>query len=464
MKPLALYLSVPALAVLLLLTAATGPANERELWRHRNLGKAYFETPTSLAEAPAELKKALDLAPNSFRDRLNYGLALLRAGDKEHAIAELERAQKQNPEVPHTWFNLGVAYKRDRRYPEAIRQFERMIALVPDEPVAHYNLGLLYDFTGHSADALKQFEIAAELAPKLVAPRFQIFNHFRLSDNEAATSRALAAFRQVKERQKAADDTEDMEWCFYAELYDPAQAHPPARDTSRPAVLEFEDRKLPGAVDAASAGLLVLDLNGEGNADLLVWSRRGILIYRPSGEPVADTGLAGLKDVVSVAAGDFDNDGLPDLCVLTDAGAHIYRNVRGRFELKQVAIPEGRYESAVWLDFDHDYDLDLFLLGANSVLLRNEGETGFADYTAHFPFARGHAISAAAFRVVPDTKGIDLAVSYADRKTVLYRDRLRGVFEAAPLDAVPARGLGPDRHLTSITTVGSISLFARRRV
>ena len=441
MKHLALYLCAPAIAVLLLLTAATGPANERELWRHRNLGKAFFETPTSLTEAPAELKKALDLAPNSFRDRLNYGLALLRAGDKEHAIVELEKAQKQDPSLPHTWFNLGIAYKRDRRYADAVHQFERMIALAPGEPVAHYNLGLLYDLTGRSADALNQFEITAELAPKLVAPRFQIFNHYRLADDEAATSRALAAFRSAKEQQKAVDDTEDMEWCFYAELYDPAQAHPPTHDASRPAVLKFEDRKLPGAADASTAGLVVLDLNGDGNADLLVWSRRGILIYRHSGEPVTDSGLADIKDVISVAAGDFDNDGLPDLCLLTETGAHLYHNVKGRFEPKQVAIPEGRYESAVWLDFDHDYDLDLFLIGANSVLLRNEGDAGFTDYTAHFPFARGHAIAAAAFRVVPDTKGIDLAVSYADRKAVLYRDQLRGLFEATPLDAIPQGAL-----------------------
>ena len=39
--------------------------------------------------------------------------------------------------------------------------------------------------------------------------------------------------------------------------------------------------------------------------------------------------------------------------------------------------------------------------------------------------------------MVPDTKGIDLAVSYAEHKAVLYRDELRGVFEATPLAVVP---------------------------
>ena len=437
-------LAVTGAALFLLKSAGAGQAGERELWRHRNLGKAFFETPTAAAEAPAEFKKALEQAPDSFRDRLNYGLALLRSGDRRGGILELEKAQKQNPAVPHTWFNLGIAYKRERRYPEAIRQFERMVQLAPDEPVSHYNLGLLYDLTGRGAEALQQFEMAVKLDPRLVAPRFQIYNHYRLGDDEAPAGRALADFRQAKEQQKASGDTEDMEWCFYAELYDPAQAHPAARDPSAPAAWRFDDRKLSGAADAATAGMLVLDVDGDGSPDLLVWSSRGVLVYRHGSEPIASSGLEHLRGVVSVAAGDFDNDGLPDLCLLTASEAYLYHNVKGRFVRKEAAIPAGRYEAAVWLDFDHDYDLDLFLFGENSVLLRNAGEAGFEDYTAHFPFERGHAQSAVAFRVIPDTKSSDLAVSYADRGGVLYRDQLRGEFQATPVDAVPPGAAGLD--------------------
>ena len=70
----------------------------------------------------------------------------------------------------------------------------------------------------------------------------------------------------------------------------------------------------------------------------------------------------------------------------------------------------------------------------------------FEDYTSHFPFAPGQALDAVAFRTVPDTKGIDLAVSYADREGVLYRDQLRGEFKAEPLDALPAGAVGPARN------------------
>src|SRR4029077_6547299 len=85
---------------------------EEKLWRHRNLGKAFYENPTTQTQAVAEFKAALDLAPDSARERLNYGLALLRAGKTEEGVAELLRVQKQDPKLPHTWFNLGIVYRK----------------------------------------------------------------------------------------------------------------------------------------------------------------------------------------------------------------------------------------------------------------------------------------------------------------------------------------------------------------
>ena len=90
------------------------PPNIREqVWRHRNLGKAYYENPMTQLKAVDEFKQALELAPDSTRDLVNYGLALLRAGKAEEAIAELVKAQKADPSIPHTWFNLAIAYKKE---------------------------------------------------------------------------------------------------------------------------------------------------------------------------------------------------------------------------------------------------------------------------------------------------------------------------------------------------------------
>ena len=236
-----------------------------------------------------------------------------------------------------------------------------------------------------------------------------------------------------------------MEWCFYAELYDPIQARPAGAHAGAAAELKFRDEKLAGAVDPKTAGLLVIDAFGEGKADLLAWSRDGIRLYRNGRQAIEQTGLEALKGVIAVAAGDFDNDGLPDLCVLTETGPALYRNTKGRFETRDASLPAGRFEAAVWLDFDHDYDLDLFLLGApvGAAAQRERRRSAITPRTSRLsPVTRSPPQP---FRVVPDTKAMDLAVAYADHKGVLYRDRLRGVFQASPLDAVPAGAAGAAR-------------------
>src|SRR5215475_2910505 len=93
------------------LLAQVRPVDQEKLWGYRNLGKAFYENPTTQKDAVGEFRKALDLTPNSVREVLNYGLALLRAGDTQAGIAELQKAQKLDPKLPHTWWNLGVAFK-----------------------------------------------------------------------------------------------------------------------------------------------------------------------------------------------------------------------------------------------------------------------------------------------------------------------------------------------------------------
>ena len=120
---------------LVLFAADSNDNLEERLWRFRNLGKAFYENPTTQVQAVDEFKKALDLAPTSARERLNYGLALLRAGKTDDGVAELLKVQKQDPQLPHTWFNLGIVYRKDGNVEKATPEFERMIELVTKEPI-----------------------------------------------------------------------------------------------------------------------------------------------------------------------------------------------------------------------------------------------------------------------------------------------------------------------------------------
>ena len=429
------------MAIALLFEVACSRQNNRQnnealLTQHRNLGKAFYENPTTKQDAVREFQQALALAPDSAREKLNYALALLRAsGHDEEAVRRLQEVQRQDPSLPHTWFNLGIYYKRQGDANRAIAQFEGMLVRAPLESIGHYQLGALYRQTIRIAEAQTQFERAAELDPLLAAAPFQLYNLQRLTGNTAQANRYLADFQRIQIAQKSWVIPEDVEWCAYAEIYDPPEARIEAAAPPEPT---FTDARLESTVDFATAGMTLIDSTGGGQTDLLVWSSQGIRLYRRGQQLAAGTGLEALTGVIDVASGDFNNDGLMDLCVLTAAGPALFRNTGGKFVRDPTRLPARRFEKAAWLDYDHDYDLDLVLLGAQPALMRNQGTAGWTDRTGDFPFVKGAVTSTRKLRMDPDSKAFDLAVFYRDRAPVLYRDQLGGryaveAFQGSPL-------------------------------
>lgn len=409
-------------------------ARQAELARRRNLGKAFYENPTTQLNAVEEFRKALQLAPHSARERVNYGLALLRAGKTEDGVKELQQAQQQDPSIPHTWFNLGITFKKESEYDRAIPQLEGMLKLVPHEPVTHYNLGVLYKLTGKTDRALEHFEASERLNPNLAGPHFQLYNAYRQAGRAEDAAREEKRFQEIKKLTAGAAVPEDLEWSYYSEIFERIEPDDGKDEGPIPPV-NLKAQTVGTGVDSASAGMAVADVNGDGKPDLLVWSSKGIRVFRGGAQPM-ECGLGDLSGIVSVAAGDFNNDGLADLAIVAANGAALYENKKGRFEKSAIKLPAGRFTRAVWLDYDHDYDLDLILLGEDARLMRNNGTAGFSDETARFPFIRGNAREAAILDSVPDTPGMDLVVAYAARPAVLYIDKLQGKFEAHDLPDV----------------------------
>jgi tetratricopeptide (TPR) repeat protein len=417
--------------------------NQDRLWQLRNIGKAFYENPTTQKEAVREFLLALQLAPGSARERLNYGLALLRAGDTQNAVRELEKVQKQDPALPHTWFNLGVTFKKNGDFDRALSEFQEFARLLPKEPVGRYQVGSLHKLKGDAAAAVREFEIARDLNPHLAAPHFQLYGTYRQLGRAQDAARELALFQALKKEQEGAAVPEDMDWCAYAEIYDPIDAPPPS-PLKAPV---YRDEKIADGFGGQPSGVAVL------GRDLIAWSPAKVAFFK-NGKTAAtrivlnggirtvtgmtpDSGLEDLRDVVFVAPGDFDNDGLLDLCVVTTRGAVLYRNVNGRFQ-KQADLAAGSFRKALWVDFDHDYDEDLLLIGNDSRLLRNNGQAGFSDESKRFPFVAGRALDAVNFDWEPDTPGFDIVVSYENRAGVIYRDKLGGAYEAVPLPELPA--------------------------
>ena len=420
-------------AVCFFAVAADAPRSESKLWEYRNLGKAFYENPDTHPQAVEALHSALELKPDSVREHINYGLALLRAGRNNEATAELIHAQQQDPKLPYTWFNLGIFYKRAGDYEKAVEQLRTMTQLVPNEPIAHYNLAAVLRSEGNTEAALPEFQAAEKLNPNLAGPHFQIFTIYQRQGKRAQALEERQLFEEIKKRNEGAAVPEDMEWCFYAELYDPPEPRPYAGN--EPA--KYDDKTIATGVDPASH-MLVLDANGTGSADLLVWSPQKVTLYTKGSEPATHSGLESLTGVLSIAVGDYNNDGFADLAILTASGASLYKNNHGTFA-KALDIPNtAGARVALWLDYDHDYDLDLLLFGPKPALFRNDGNGVFEDLSSKFPFVKGNALDAVTFAVEGDTAARDVLVTYADRPAAAYLDRLNENFEAHDVPGIPS--------------------------
>jgi tetratricopeptide (TPR) repeat protein len=402
------------------------PGAGDELWELRNAGKAFYENPTTQVEAVEIFERALRQNP-STRERLNYGLALLRAGRNEDAVRELLAVQKAAPELPHTYFNLGVYYKKDGQPGAAIQQLERMAELVPDEPVTRYNLGVLYKGEGRMEEAIAAFEKAVALQPAFAAPHFQLYNAYRAAGKRDEAARELVAFQELRKFQEERGDAvpkEDMDWSDYAEIYDPLDMT--AEDVVNRPQLKFTLQKW-GAGQGLSHAVAA-NLDGDGRVYVALWGERAGL-YRANGTLVRDMSKEKIR---WITAADLDNDGKQELIIIDDLGLRVGHSGSDK------RVSSGDFQVALTVDYDHDYDLDLLLFGDKPILLRNEGPAGWRAVEGGFPFVRGRATGGAVFKAVSDTKGIDVLVTYADRCGVLYRDRLTAKFEPQDLCLIPA--------------------------
>jgi tetratricopeptide (TPR) repeat protein len=433
MKLLRLSVAWAALCAVAAFCALPNQTSSEKLWELRNLGKAFYENPDTHMQAVDALKAALDLAPNSVEERLNYGIALLRIGKNDVAVEQLLQAQKQDPSLPQTWFNLGIFYKHSGDYDKAIAQFKGMLELTPNEPKAHYNLASIYRAKGDLDTALPEFQAAEKLDPYLAGPHFQLFTLFQRMGKREEATHERALFEEVKKRNEGAVIPEDMEWCFYAELYDP----PTPRADAATANTRYEDHVI-SRNWTATTRMRLIDSTGSGQTDLLVWSDKQVVLYRKGTDPVANSGLENLAGVRSIAVGDYDNDGLSDLAVLTDAGATLYHNNHGVFVKGSDLLATKGATAALWVDYDHDNDLDLLVFGPTSAVIRNDGNGTFEEHSAKFPFIKGQALDATLFAVRGDTAARDIVVSYADRPGVLYQDNLNENFASQEISALPA--------------------------
>jgi eukaryotic-like serine/threonine-protein kinase len=131
---------------------------------HSVLGSAYIVT-GKYAQAIAELKRAISLAPSSDEAYRRLGAAYLASGDYPHAIEAFQKGVDLNS---YFWVNqnaLADAYFRSGDYAKALQGFQQVTVLAPDVDAGYENIGNVYAQQGKYQEAVPYFQKALAIEP-----------------------------------------------------------------------------------------------------------------------------------------------------------------------------------------------------------------------------------------------------------------------------------------------------------
>jgi len=132
---------------------------------HVALGKVLFNE-KDYVKGMAELRRALNLAPEGYTVCNDVGLMSLEAGDVKGAIEALRKAVDIRPDRVEAYNNLGLAYRQSGRLDEAAAAFRRAVDIDPGYHRGHFNLGIVYDQQGKDPEALAEMAEAVKLSPR----------------------------------------------------------------------------------------------------------------------------------------------------------------------------------------------------------------------------------------------------------------------------------------------------------
>jgi eukaryotic-like serine/threonine-protein kinase len=164
---------------------------------HAVLGHLKFVCDYDWAGAEAELKRAIELNPNSGNAYDFYGLMLSALERHDEAIEMQRRAHELDP-LAHR-MDLATTLLRAGRYEEALRAVTRVLAVEPHFPLAHATLGWVYLLDGKPEDGIASLKRALALSPESTMYLAQLGQAFARGGQVAE---ALQVLRQLDELSK----------------------------------------------------------------------------------------------------------------------------------------------------------------------------------------------------------------------------------------------------------------------
>src|SRR6185437_8793560 len=348
------------------------------------------------------LRLVVARAPANLAARLELVDLLLARGAADDAAALLEALQRELPQLP----------------PEAARFFQRALRSARAGQASE------------AAAAAQRFRSAMELTAAYQASLQRL----------GGRSAPLVGYPVLTFNQNMAVPTQDARAVAADIRFTDVTA-----GSGMESVEALPDSLVKGGSLERGVALAASDYDDDESEDLFV---SGHLFRGALGRFIETTASAGivLRDRPTAAAfGDYDNDGRVDLYVATRGRGALFRNAGGG-KFRDVAPSAGLADTgpaapaarALFVDFDHDGDLDLLLATpAGTRAYRNNLDGTFREMAAQMGISGGGSRDVA-FGDFDGDGHTDLVIVGDDGHLRLWRNLSQGRFE----DATAASGLG----------------------
>jgi len=172
--------------------------DEKDAEAHCYLSEAKRVLDWDLAGADAELKRALQLDPNSAPAHLFSGLHPLFRGDLKEGLRLVLEAKKLDPVSPITSYVVTAAYLANDRIDDAVTEGQRTLQLDPNYFYLDSVLASAYREKGNFPEAIALYEKAEEATH---LPSSGLAITYMLMDRQADAQNILAQLVQASEKR-----------------------------------------------------------------------------------------------------------------------------------------------------------------------------------------------------------------------------------------------------------------------